>query len=55
MKLDLTQAETQVLAENLDASLSRLQDEIAHTDDHDVRESLKQRRMILQMIKDKLS
>ena len=54
MKLDLTKTEEQVLAETLESSLNRLQDEIAHTDAHVYRETLKARKDILQQLRNKL-
>jgi len=54
MKLDLNKTEEQVLAETLESSLNRLQDEIAHTDDRDFRDSLKQRKEVLQGLRNKL-
>jgi len=54
MRLDLNGTEERVLAETLEASLNRLKDEIAHTDDHDFRDALKVRRDIMQTLRDKL-
>ncbi|MCW8892199.1 MAG: hypothetical protein OQL18_02640 [Deltaproteobacteria bacterium] len=54
MKLDLTKNEEQVLAETLESSLSRLQDEISHTDSRDYREALKERKEVLQNLRSKL-
>lgn len=54
MKLELNQTEERVLADTLESSLSRLQDEISHTDAHDYRQLLKARKGILQALRDKL-
>lgn len=55
MKLELNQTEEQVLAETLESSLSRLQDEIAHTDSRDYRETLKERKEVLRNLRSRLS
>ncbi len=54
MKLDLNKTEERVLAETLESSLNRLQDEISHTDAYDYREVLKMRREVLQHLRAKL-
>jgi len=54
MRLELNEAEEKVLAETLESSLSRLRDEISHTDTHDYREFLKERKEILVKLREKL-
>ena len=54
MKLNLNKAEEQVLVDTLEASLSRLKDEISHTDAYDYRELLKQRKEILLKLREKM-
>jgi len=54
MNLKLNDSEGKILAETLDVSLSRLGDEISHTDSRDYRELLKQRRDILEKLRQKL-
>ena len=54
MRLELNDAEEKVLADALDSSLSRLSDEISHTDDHDYRVFLKERKEILVKLREKL-
>ena len=55
MRLELSDAEEKVLAEALDSNLSRLQDEISHTDTHDYRVFLKERKEILIKLREKLN
>ena len=54
MKLELNQTEERVLADTLESSLNRLQDEISHTDANDYHQLLKARKSILQALRDKL-
>ncbi len=54
MRLELSDAEEKVLAEALDSNLSRLKDEISHTDSHDYRVFLKERKEILIKLREKL-
>ncbi len=54
MRLELSDREEKVLADALEASLSRLGDEISHTDSHDYREFLKERREILARLCERL-
>ena len=54
MQLELNDAEEKVLADTLELSLSRLGDEISHTDAHDYREFLKERKAILLKLCEKL-
>jgi hypothetical protein len=54
MRLELNGAEEKILADTLDSSLSRLSDEISHTDAHDYREFLKERKEILVKLREKL-
>jgi hypothetical protein len=54
MRLELNDAEEKVLADALDSSLSRLSDEISHTDAHDYRVFLKERKEILVKLREKL-
>lgn len=54
LQLELNDAEEKVLADTLESSLSRLRDEIAHTDSHDYREFLKDRKVILTKLHEKL-
>ena len=54
MRLELNKAEEKVLADTLESSLSRLGDEISHTDSHDYRELLKDRKEILVGLRKKL-
>lgn len=54
MRLELNEEEGKVLADTLELSLSRLRDEISHTDSHDYRESLKERKAILLKLSQKL-
>ena len=54
LNLKLDDTEGKVLAETLDASLSRLRDEISHTDSRDYREHLRIRREILEKLREKL-
>ena len=53
-RLELSEAEKEVLADTLESSLSRLGDEISHTDSHDYRELLKDRKVILARLREKL-
>jgi len=53
--LSLNDKEKQILDETLEASLNRLRDEISHTDKIEYREGLKERRTILEKIKDQLA
>lgn len=55
MTLELNKTEQRILAETLEAKLSRLQDEIAHTDSREYRETLKQRKEVLQKITERLN
>jgi hypothetical protein len=54
MRLELNGAEEKILADTLDSSLSRLSDEISHTDAHDYRVFLKERKEILVKLREKL-
>ena len=54
MMLELSQTEEQVLAETLKTSLVRLSDEISHTDSHDYREFLKERKEVLVKLSERL-
>ena len=54
MKLDLNKTEERVLADTLESSLNRLQNEISHTDAYDYRERLKVRKDVLQKLRGKL-
>ena len=54
MRIELNDAEEKVLADTLESSLSRLADEISHTDAHDYREHLKGRKEILVKLREKL-
>jgi len=54
MRLELNDAEEKVLADALDSNLSRLRDEISHTDAHDYRVFLKQRKEILNKLREQL-
>lgn len=54
IELKLTDAEEKVLAETIESSLGRLQDEISHTDARDYRDFLKERKEILLKLKEKL-
>lgn len=51
LNLKLNETEGKVLAETLDSSLSRLGDEISHTDSIDYREFLKKRREVLEKLR----
>jgi hypothetical protein len=55
MRLELSDAEEKVLAEALDSNLGRLKDEISHTDSHDYRVFLKERKEILIKLREKLN
>ncbi len=54
MRLELNDAEEKVLADTLEKSLSRLRDEISHTDTFDYREFLKERKEMLIKLREKL-
>lgn len=54
MNIHLSEDENRILDETLDVSLSRLYDEIMHTDAHEYREHLKERRETLLKIREKL-
>jgi hypothetical protein len=54
MRLELNDTEEKVLADTLEKSLSRLGDEISHTDSHDYREFLKDRKEVLVKLREKL-
>jgi hypothetical protein len=54
MRLELNDVEEKVLADTLEKSLSRLGDEISHTDAHDYREFLKDRKEILIKLREKM-
>jgi hypothetical protein len=54
MRLELSDTEEKVLADALDSNLGRLQDEISHTDSHDYRVFLKERKEILIKLREKL-
>lgn len=54
LNLTLSENEGKLLSEVLDISLNRLGDEISHTDSHDYRERLKERRELLQKLRGKL-
>lgn len=53
-RLDLNKTEEKVLADTLESSLSRLGNEISHTDSHDYRQFLKDRKEILIKLRAKL-
>jgi len=55
MKIELDDEEVKVLAGALESYLSELSTEIGHTDSSDFRESLKERRDVLQRILQALS
>jgi len=50
MKIELGEEEVEVLARALESYLSELSTEIGHTDSRDFRDSLKERREVLQRI-----
>ena len=54
MQLELNDAVKRALADALDSNLSRLSDEISHTDAHDYRVFLKERKEILIKLREKL-
>jgi len=54
MRLELSDTEEKVLADALDSNLGSLQDEISHTDSHDYRVFLKERKEILIKLREKL-
>ena len=54
INLKLNNTEQKILDETLAASLSRLGDEIAHTDSMEYREQLKKRKVVLQKIQELL-
>lgn len=54
VELKLSVAEKKVLAEILESSLSRLVDEISHTDAHDYRAYLKERKEVLVKLRERL-
>ncbi len=54
MRLELNAVEEKVLVDTLRKSLGRLSDEISHTDSHDYREFLKDRKEILLRLRKKL-
>ena len=54
LNLRLNDTEGKLLAETLETSLSRLGDEISHTDSHDYRELLKRKRDVLEKLRKKL-
>ena len=54
MRLELSDTEEKVLVDALDSNLGRLQDEISHTDSHDYRVFLKERKEILIKLREKL-
>ena len=54
MRLELSKTEEKVLADALESSLTRLRDEISHTDTHEYREFLKERKEILLKLREKL-
>ena len=50
MKLNLTPEEAKVLEQTIEHSLNELTIEVAHTDNHEFRETLKQRKTTLDAI-----
>jgi hypothetical protein len=54
MALTLTNQETQYLLELLEREIPNLREEIHHTDDHDYRESLKERERFAKALVEKL-
>ena len=54
MRLELNDTEEKVLADTLDSSLSRLGNEISHTDTYDYREFHKDRKEVLVKLREKL-
>lgn len=54
MQLTLNELEEKVLAETLESSLSRLVDEISHTDARDYRDFLKERKAVLVKLRERL-
>ena len=54
MRIELNPIEEKVLADTLEKSLGRLQDEISHTDAHDYRQFLKDRKQVLIKLRGKL-
>jgi iron uptake system EfeUOB component EfeO/EfeM len=55
VELRLNGEEAEVLREVLKSYLSGLQDEIAHTDDHDVREKLRHSRAVVEALQQRVS
>lgn len=54
MHIELNDTEEKILAEALDSVLINLRDEISHTDGHDYREFLKERKGVLTTLREKL-
>jgi len=54
MRLELNKTEGEVLMSTLESSLSRLSDEISHTDSHEYREFLKVRKEVLIRLREKM-
>ena len=54
LRLELNKMEGEVLMSTLESSLSRLSDEISHTDSRDYREFLKGRKDVLIKLREKL-
>ena len=50
ISMQLSQAELDLLRELLESEIPELRDEIWHTDDHDFRESLKQRQKLIESL-----
>jgi predicted RNA-binding protein len=55
VELRLNGEEAEVLREVLKSYLSGLQDEIAHTDDHDFREKLRHTREVVEALQQRVS
>ena len=54
MRLELNKMEGEILLSTLETSLSRLSDEISHTDSHEYREFLKGRKEVLIKLREKM-
>ena len=54
-KLELTAEEMTILEETLERSISDLEEEIGHTDAHEFKEMLKQRKSLLNHLLEKVS
>ena len=55
LQLDLTAKEAAILADTLQAALTELHTEIAHTDSHDYKEQLKERQQVLERTQEALA